>query len=77
MDPRRGAPARLTPGPARGDGCTASPAAVDSPAAAAPAPATIRGMPSVTVRPMTPPEFARMMAAADEDYAARQVEAGA
>ncbi|XWX57282.1 hypothetical protein ACAD32_00406 [Clavibacter nebraskensis] len=50
---------------------------MDSPAAAAPAPATIRGMPSVTVRPMTPPEFARMMAAADEDYAARQVEAGA
>ncbi|UKF80906.1 hypothetical protein [Clavibacter californiensis] len=33
-------------------------------------------MPSVTVRPMTPSEFAEMMAAADEDYAARQVEAG-
>ncbi|MWJ12932.1 GNAT family N-acetyltransferase [Clavibacter michiganensis] len=33
-------------------------------------------MPSVTVRPMTPSEFARMMAAAAEDYAARQIEAG-
>ncbi|MBF4618398.1 GNAT family N-acetyltransferase [Clavibacter sp. VKM Ac-2873] len=33
-------------------------------------------MPSVTVRPMTPTEFARVLADADEDYAARQVEAG-
>ncbi|OUD88350.1 putative N-acetyltransferase YycN [Clavibacter michiganensis subsp. michiganensis] len=36
----------------------------------------MRCMPSVTVRPMTPSEFARMMAAAAEDYAARQIEAG-
>ncbi|RIJ45011.1 GNAT family N-acetyltransferase [Clavibacter lycopersici] len=34
-------------------------------------------MPSVSVRPMTPTELARMVATAVEDYAARQVEAGA
>lgn len=49
---------------------------MDSPTAGAPAPATMRCMPSVTVRPMTPTECARMVADADEDYAARQVEAG-